>query len=91
MEALIKHLYVTVKHLETVDKEKANDLLTNLKNAHFLRFFVGSRIATSRHYQRNNMIIADCECQPENRRGHHADPITQNNKWKEGGRFYGII
>ena len=39
MEALIKHLYVTVKHLETVDKEKAKDLLTNLKNALFLRFF----------------------------------------------------
>ena len=35
MEARIKHLYVTVKHLETVDKEKAKDLLTNLKNAHF--------------------------------------------------------
>ena len=35
MEALIKQLYVTVKHLETVDKEKAKDLLTNLKNAHF--------------------------------------------------------
>ena len=31
MEALIKHLYVTVKHLETVDKEKSEDMLTNLK------------------------------------------------------------
>ena len=35
IEALIKHLYVSVKHLETVDKEKAKDLLTNLKNAYF--------------------------------------------------------
>ena len=35
VEAPIKQLYVTVKHLETVDKEKAKDLLTNLKNAHF--------------------------------------------------------
>ena len=35
MEALIKQLYLTVKHLDIVDKEKAKDLLTNLKNAHF--------------------------------------------------------
>ena len=47
MEALIKQLYVTVKHLETVDKENAKDLLTNLKNALFKDFLYGSHISAT--------------------------------------------
>ena len=76
---------MNVKHLETVDKEKAKDLLTNLTNSHFLIFFhflvdlMAVVSGTSRHFQRNDIMIADVSQEIEGVT--MRTPITQNNKW----------
>ena len=56
---------------------------------HFLVDLMAVVSATSRYFQRNELIIVDVSEEIEG--GHHVAPITQNNKGQERGRFYGIL